>query len=76
MTDDSTGGAPCGLGNLLWRKSTFSGPGECLIVAEIEGKIAVRNSNDPKAATLFFARPGLAAWIAGTKAGEFDDLSV
>jgi hypothetical protein len=75
MSDDSTGGAPCGLGEAEWRKSTFSGAGECLIVAEIGAEIAVRNSNDPRATTLFFARRGLATLIAGTKAGEFDDLS-
>jgi len=75
MSDDSTGGTLCALGDAGWRKSSSSGEGECLVVKELEAEIAVRNSNDPVAKTLLVERPGLAAWIAGVKAGEFDDLT-
>ncbi|NNH73067.1 DUF397 domain-containing protein [Nocardia uniformis] len=60
----------------VWRKSSFSGcNGECVETASIsDGTIAVRNSNNPGAGTLVFTRAEISAWIAGCKAGEFDDL--
>lgn len=60
-----------------WRKSSFSGSnGECVETATVsDGTIAVRNSNNPEAGTLRFRRSEIAAWIAGCKAGEFDDLT-
>jgi hypothetical protein len=60
-----------------WRKSTFSGSsGSCFELAERadDDLIAVRNSNRPEAGILEFTRAEMAAWIAGCKAGEFDDL--
>jgi hypothetical protein len=59
----------------IWRKSTFSGAdGNCVEVAADGDRIAVRQSNDVGGGTLTFTRAELAAWIAGCKAGEFDDL--
>jgi hypothetical protein len=59
-----------------WRRSTFSdADGNCVEVATDGDRIAVRNSNDPGAGTLSFTRAEIAAWIAGCKAGEFDDLA-
>ena len=64
------------LTNAKWRKSSFSGGnGSCVEVAEIDGAIAVRNSNHPDAGTLFFTRAEINAWIKGCQAGEFDDLA-
>jgi hypothetical protein len=60
---------------MWWRKSSFSGPGECLIVAELGSEVALRNSNKPGAGTLVFGRGEVAAWVAGCKASEFDDLT-
>jgi hypothetical protein len=57
-----------------WRKSSFSGGGECVILADHADRIAVRDSKDPDGGTLFLTRGEMAAWLAGIKAGEFDDL--
>lgn len=57
-----------------WRKSSFSGLGECVEVADLGAGIAVRNSKNPGAGTIVFGRAVMAAWIAGLKAGEFDSL--
>ena len=73
MTDDSSSGASRGLEVAVWRKSTFSSGGECVVVADLGGgEVAVRNSNAPDAGTLVLDRMGLAGWVAGCKAGEFD----
>lgn len=61
-------------GRVRWRKSTFTLNGDCVTVGKLGDRIAVRNSNDPDGGTLFFTRSEIAAWIAGVKAGEFDDL--
>jgi hypothetical protein len=64
-----------------WRKSSFStggsnGGGDCVETAALpDGRIAVRNSKDPEAGTVFFTRTEIAAWLKGVKAGEFDDLA-
>lgn len=58
-----------------WRKSSFSATAECFAVAEVRGEVALRNSNGPERGVLVFGRGGLAAWVAGCKAGEFDDLT-
>lgn len=60
-----------------WRISSFSGnEGNCVEVADLpDGTIAVRHSKHRDGGTLYFTRAEMAAWIAGCKAGEFDDLS-
>lgn len=61
---------------LNWRKSSYSGAnGDCVEVAESEGRIAVRHSKEPEQGTLLYTRSELAAFIQGCKAGEFDDLA-
>ncbi|GAA5167560.1 DUF397 domain-containing protein [Pseudonocardia eucalypti] len=59
-----------------WRKSTRSNPsGECVQVAKLtDGQLAVRNSRDPEGGTLYFTRGEMVAFLAGAKAGEFDDM--
>lgn len=60
---------------LTWRKSSYSGAnGNCVEIAETGDAILVRNSNRPGDGAIEFTRAELAAWIAGAKAGEFDDL--
>lgn len=57
----------------LWRKSSFCASSECAEVARDGGEIVLRSS----------ARPGLVrlspaeweAFLAGVRAGEFDDLA-
>jgi hypothetical protein len=68
------GSAPA-LSGLRWRKSTSSGPHECVFVATTRDEVGVRNSNDPLAETLWFGRREMGAWIEGVKAGEFDYLA-
>lgn len=57
-----------------FRKSSFSNSsgGHCLLVAEKEGIVAVRNSKDPTKKTIVFTRDEWSAFIRGAKAGEFD----
>jgi len=60
----------------VWRISSFSGDqGDCVETALLaDGRIAVRNSNQPDADVVFFTRAEMDAWVKGCKAGEFDDL--
>lgn len=59
-----------------WRKSRASNPsGNCVEVAELPGgAIALRNSRDPSGPALVYTRAEIAAFLAGVKSGEFDDL--
>ena len=59
-----------------WRKSRASNPsGSCVEFAELpDGAVAVRNSRFPSGPALICARPEVAAFLAGLKNGEFDDL--
>ena len=60
---------------ITWRKSSFSGSsGTCVEIADIDNGVLVRNSTRPDDVTLAFTRAELAAFVAGCKAGEFDDL--
>ena len=58
-----------------WRKSTFSDTTNCLEMRlQADGTIAVRNSKRIGAGQLALTREQMGAWLAGCKAGEFDDL--
>lgn len=61
---------------LIWRKSSFSGAngGDCLEIADAGTALLVRNSKKPRRGCVPFTRSEMAAFIAGCKAGEFDDL--
>lgn len=62
-------------GQVLWRTSSFTHGNDCVTVGEYGDMIAVRDSKDPEGGTLVFTRSEMAAFIAGIKAGEFDDLT-
>ncbi|WP_310728601.1 DUF397 domain-containing protein [Streptomyces sp. N2A] len=59
---------------IQWRKSTYSEQsGNCLELAVVDGQVLVRESDDP--GVIVSTTPAkLAAFLAGAKAGEFDDL--
>jgi hypothetical protein len=64
------------LGLVSWRKSAASNPnGDCVELALLAtGSVAVRNSRGPRGSALIYTRAEIAAFVAGAKAGEFDDL--
>lgn len=61
---------------LHWQKSRRSNPsGNCVELARLpEGGIALRNSRDPGGPVLVYTLDEVAAFIAGARDGDFDDL--
>ncbi|AHH96042.1 DUF397 domain-containing protein [Kutzneria viridogrisea] len=64
------------LAGAVWRKSARSGAvGNCVEVASLgPAGIAVRNSRFPEGPALVYTQAEIAAFLAGAKEGEFDDL--
>lgn len=62
--------------DVSWRKSRHSGAmGNCVEVAQLgSGDVAVRNSRFPEGPALVYTRAEIAAFLAGAKDGEFDDV--
>lgn len=69
-------GTPADQIEAVWRKSRASNStGACVEVAALpDGKVAVRNSRFPAGPALIYRRTEIAAFVAGAKNGEFDDL--
>lgn len=65
------------LSALNWRKSSLSmSNGHCVEVAGIPGGgVAVRDSKNPAGAVLSFTPGEWAAFLGGTRNGEFDGLA-
>ena len=65
------------LAAVTWRKSTHSGQlGNCVEAASLDsGEVALRNSRFPSGPALIFSRDELAAFLAGARDGEFDDVA-
>lgn len=64
------------LPGVSWRKSARSGAlGNCVEMAPlVSGEVAVRNSRFPDGPVLIYTRAEMAAFLAGAKDGEFDDV--
>jgi hypothetical protein len=60
---------------IKWQKSSFSGGGgeNCVEVADHDGGIKMRESDDPTS-VIVTSHEKFAAFVAGVKAGEFDHL--
>lgn len=61
---------------VTWRKSQASNPsGSCVELAGLPGgDVAMRNSRHPSGPALIYTRAEIAAFLAGVRNGEFDDL--
>jgi hypothetical protein len=57
-----------------WRTSSFTDGMNCVEVADLGDRVAVRHSKDPNGPVLQFTRGEMLAFLQGAKAGEFDDL--
>jgi hypothetical protein len=62
---------------LAWRKSRRSNAsGNCVEVARLPqgAGVAIRNSRNPEGPALVFTRDEIAAFVAGVREGDFDDI--
>jgi hypothetical protein len=73
----ASNGMPADRLQVTWRKSKWSNPsGNCVEVAALAGGgVAVRNSRHPAGPALVYTRAEIAAFLAGVRDGEFDDLA-
>lgn len=70
-------GVPAEQAQIAWRKSIHSNPsGNCVELAALPGgEVALRHSRYPSDPVLVYSRAEIAAFLAGVKDGEFDDLA-
>lgn len=60
----------------IWRKSTFSdNTPNCVELADVGADVLLRDSKNPDHGHFSFTRAEIAAFVAGVKAGEFDDFA-
>jgi hypothetical protein len=64
------------LRSITWQKSRRSNPsGNCVELAALPGgDVAMRNSRDPNGPALIYTSDEIAAFIAGARDGDFDNL--
>jgi hypothetical protein len=60
--------------NPVWRKSSYSGvqEGDCVDVADLAGKIGVRDSKDPEGPRLIFDAADWTAFARRVKSSNYD----
>jgi hypothetical protein len=58
--------------DLAWRKSSYSGNGNCVEVAVPEAGLAVRDSKDPQGPALHFTAEAWSAFLADVTSGAFE----
>ncbi|MEY9962193.1 hypothetical protein ABIA33_000214 [Streptacidiphilus sp. MAP12-16] len=58
--------------SLNWRKSSYSGNGQCVEVAAPHTGVAVRDSKDPMGPSLAFTSEAWAAFIKEVSSDSFD----
>ncbi|MFI1735207.1 DUF397 domain-containing protein [Streptomyces acidicola] len=55
-----------------WRKSSYSGgANDCVEIAELEARVAVRDSKDLSRQPLLFSRSAMHALVSGIQDGAF-----
>jgi hypothetical protein len=76
MTQPYNGIPALELTDVAWQKSKHSNPnGACVEVAQLPGgEVAVRNSRFPEGPALVYTRAEIAAFLAGAKDSEFDNV--
>jgi hypothetical protein len=57
-----------------WRKSSLCGSSSCIEVAQLRGGVAIRDSKESEGPVLRYTSDEWKAFVAGVKAGEFDDI--
>jgi Domain of unknown function (DUF397) len=60
------------LNQAIWRKSSFSGNGDCVEVAFVNDYTAVRHTKHRDGGTLVFNKTEWDAFLTGVRQGEFD----
>jgi hypothetical protein len=64
-----------GAGDLVWRKTSYSnGDGECVEVAPMNGRIAIRDSKNPSGPLLNYSAAEWRSFLNTAKIGNFDIL--
>jgi len=57
----------------VWRRSSSCDSSQCVEVGHAPSEVLLRDSKDPDGPWLTFAPGVWSAFLAGLKAGEFDD---
>jgi hypothetical protein len=59
--------------NLIWQKAQSStNNGQCVEIASVVGKVAIRDSKDPEGPMLVYTPTEFNAFLEGVRNGEFD----
>jgi len=77
MRQYSNGIPASDIADVVWFKSSVSNAtGNCVELAVLPGgEVAMRNSRHPAGPALVFTREEVAAFVAGAKKSEFDQLA-